>query len=72
MGERNDADAVVRSHMGVAHVVGRRGPEPLLKSFWCADVVPYALFYGHEDVRTGIDEREAFGDVVLDPSYQDR
>ena len=63
----DNADAVERAEMRVAPVVRGCGPEPLRRRFWCADGVMYGLFDGHEDVRSGREEREAFGNVVLDP-----
>ena len=67
MRQGNDADAVERAEMRVAPVVRGCGPEPLERRFWRADGVMYGLFDGHEDMWSGREEREAFGNVVLDP-----
>ena len=62
-----DAGTVGRAEVRVAHVVRGRGVEPLEWGFGRVDGVAHGLFDGNVDVRAGREEREAFGDVVLDP-----
>ena len=66
-GDDADAGTVGRAEVRVAHVVRGRCVEPLERGFGRVNGVADGLFDGHVDVRSGREEREAFGDVVLDP-----